>query len=166
MMFLTQETGTIQPVGIVLIVGFVIILILCVRHDKKKSKQLGEETDKKFDGKIADGDSENFITTDRELVMRFAYGITSGYNVFKLNAIAYVMTAWDLTSRQWVFALYDENKKCIQGQQFISTKKNPVNTKAYVFTKTKEESIDMWELIHSHVPNAKHVGLGFKEIEE
>lgn len=46
----------------------------------------------------------------------------------------------------------------------ISNKKNPVSAKAYIFT--EEECIDVWELIYIHVPNAKHVGLGCKELEE
>lgn len=164
MILLTEEGAKIQPFGWVLIIGFLIVFIFGLIYDKKKSKKFSQEIDKKFEGKSVDGGYGSFITDDNELVMRFLGINMSGYKIFRLDNVAYVMTAWDYSIRKWVFALYDEKRKIIKGQEFVSTKRKPHRTKAYF--QSDEEAVNLWELVHKHVPDAKHVGLYFKDIEE
>lgn len=164
MILLTQEAKTIHPVALVCIIGFIIVFILCLIYDKKKAKKFSENFLKEYEGKMADGDAVFFITTERELVMPYIAPTFSGYKIFKLDEVAYVMTAWDRTCKSWILALYDKNKKSIKGKEFRSTKKKPLKAKAY-FT-TDAEAIERWEMIHKYVPDAKHVGIYFKDRED
>lgn len=168
MILLTQETEPMTPMGWALIIGLAIILVWAVWYDRNKAKGLDEAMDKMFEGKVADGNDKFFITTDQQLVVRSAFVNYSSYDIFSLDKVAYVVTCLDWNRKSkiklWIFALYDENKKCIKGQQFISTKKQPRNQKAYLFAASEKEANEMWELVHKHVPEAKHVGKFFKDI--
>lgn len=162
MITLAQETGKIQPMGYVLIVGFAIILIWGLIHDRKKAGQFKGEIDKMFQDKIAGTCGNYIITTDNRLVEKFDLGIGSGYSMFSLADVAYIMTYRDSTVKTWKLALYDSNKKRIKGQKFDSRKKKASKTGADFIT--KGEDIELRDFIHSYVPQAKLVGLGFKEI--
>ncbi len=152
-----------NPVGIILIVGFAAILVWAVMKDKKQSGQFKEEILKRYDGKKLAGNDVTFITNEGELVMLGNLRGAAICDSYKLDNVAYVMTCYDRTPRSWVFALYDANKKVIYGQQFASSKKQPTKKRAYVFT--DENSVNyMWELVHSQVPSAKRVGMYFKDI--
>lgn len=166
MILLTQEAEPMTPMGWALIIGFALILVWGLWYDRNKAKKLDRTADKLFEGKVADGNDKFFITTDGQLVVRSAFVNYSSYNIFSLDTVAYVMTCWDETSKMWIFALYDANKKSIKGRQFISTKKNPKNQKAHLFASSEKEANAMWELVHKYVPKAKHVGMYFRDIKE
>uniref|UniRef100_UPI004056B6E5 hypothetical protein n=1 Tax=Acetatifactor sp. TaxID=1872090 RepID=UPI004056B6E5 len=169
MILLAQEEAAITPVGWVLIIGFLAVLIFGLIYDKKKAKKFDEELDKKFDGQMEDGNRGLFVTPDRELVSRYSVGNYSGYETFKLDAIKYVMVAYDNTRgcRFWVVGLYDENKKIIKGKRYLSTKKKPSNARAY-FTHfpTEKDAEFLWEFVHKHVPEAQRVEKFFKDLKE
>lgn len=165
MLLLTQETAQIQPVGIVLIVGFAIILIFGFIYDRKKAGKFNGEIDRMTEGKVA-GSLGNFtITTDNNLIVRFDAGTGSGYSIFPLAGVAYIMTAHDNTANSWILALYDADRKPVKGEKYDSRKKRPAREKAYFFTK-KEEGMEYRDLIHNYAPQAKLVGKYFKDIEE
>lgn len=162
MILLTQEAGQIQPMGWVLIIGFVLVLILAVCYDKKKAKKLNEELDAELANKIA-GTCGNFtVTTDNKLVTRFGAGAGSGYCFFSLDEVAYIMLCRDDTTRSWVLGLYGEDKKLIKGEKFNSNKKKAAKERAQFFV--KGEDIELRDFVHQYVPGAKLVGKYFKEL--
>lgn len=166
MILLAQESAKIQPMGWVLIIGFLAFFIFGLIYDKKKAKKFDEELDKKFEGQMEDGNKGLFVTPDRELVSRYGVGNFSGYEMFKLDAIKYVMIAYDNTRgcRYWVVGLYDENKKIIKGMKHMSTKKKPSSTRAYFTHFPTEQAAEVvWEFVHKHVPDAERVGKFFKD---
>ncbi|MBQ8039855.1 MAG: hypothetical protein IJ274_08320 [Lachnospiraceae bacterium] len=148
-------------VGIILVVVIVAVMVWAIMYDKKKSGQFDEEVDKLFADKKVYGNEVIFITQDNELVARYHSGGVSGYKLFKLDDVKYVMSCWDSTSKCWQIGLYNEKKKSIPGEDHKSSKKKPLKTKA-IF-RGKSEDVEFLEMIMKFAPNAELVGLYFKE---
>ena len=114
------ESAKIQPMGWVLIIGFVVVLVVGVivgsRIDKKRAGQFEIEEAKRFEGKKVYGNEAVFITSDNELVIRYHSAGIKGYKIFKLENVKYIMSCWDSTVKQWYIGLYDEKKKGIKGE--------------------------------------------------
>ncbi len=163
MMILTQSTGAITPVGWVLIIGFLVILIWGIFYDRKKAKNYSGEIDKSFEGKVADGNDVLFVTTDGELVSRFSSEGLSGYEVYKLDDIAYVMSAWDSSAGRWQLGIYDSRKKSVKGLRYSSRKTKPAKARGIFFV--SEEPIEMREFVLKHAPKAVLVGKYFGEFK-
>ncbi len=160
-----SESAKIQPMGWVLIIGFVVLLVGGViigrKIDKKNSGKFDAETDMKFADKIAEGNRNIFITTDKELVLRYKNMGQSGYKLYKLEGIKYIMSCWDSTSKCWRIGLYNEKKKLVPGEDHKAGKKKVFNTKASF--PAKSESVEFLEMIMKYAPDAELVGLYFKE---
>lgn len=163
--FALTESAKIQPMGWVLIIGFVVVLVVGViigsRIDKKNKALFAEEEAKRFEGKKVYGNDAIFITSDNELVMRYATTGVSGYKIFKLEDIKYIMSCWDPGSKCWHTGLYNEKKKPIPGEDHKSSKKQPLKTKGYFQGRT--ENVEFLEMLLEYVPQAQLVGRSFKE---
>lgn len=163
MMILTQSTGAITPVGWVLIIGFVIVFIWGMFYDRKKAKNYSWKIDKSFEGKVADGNDVLFVTTDGELVSRFLSEGLRGYEVYKLDDIAYVMNAWDSSAGVWQLGIYDSRKKSVKGLRYSSGKSTPAKAGGIFFF--AEEPIEMREFVLKHAPKAVLVGKYFRQFQ-
>lgn len=159
------ESAKIQPMGWVLIIGFVVILVVGViiggRVDKKNRAKFEEEEAKRFEGKKVYGNDVVFITSDNELVVRYDSTGLRGYKIFKLENVKYIMSCWDSTVKQWYIGLYDEKKKGIKGEDHNSGTK-PFR-KAGAGFHGRSEDVEFLEMIMKFVPDAQLVGLYFKE---
>ncbi len=161
MVLVTQGGGQISPVGIVLIVGFVIILIWAVRHDKKMAKQFEVDFKKGMDGKVAGSRGDFFLMTDNKLVVKYVQAKGCWCEVFPLENVSYIMTAHD-GDIGWGLSLYDVNKKLIKGEKFIYGRKKAMKADARFFT--KGEDIELRDFLLGYLPKAKPVKKYFKEV--
>lgn len=155
------ESAKIQPVGWVLIIGFVVVLVWAILYDKKKSKQFDDNVDEMFADKKVYGNEVTFITSDNELVNRYSWAGVSGYTLYKLDSVKYIISCWDPAAKQWYTGLYNEKKKCIVGEEHSSGKKRVRKSKAGFFGDS--ENVEYLEMLLKFAPNAELVGMGFKE---
>lgn len=160
-----SESAKIQPMGWALIIGFVVILVVGViigsKIDKKNSSQFDAEVDKQFADKLVCGNRNIFITSDNELVLRYKETGRSGYKLYPLNGVKYIMSCWDSSTKCWRIGLYNEKKKLVAGEDHKAGKKKVFNTKASF--PAKSESVEFLEMIMKYTPDAELVGLYFKE---
>ena len=159
------EGAKIQPMGWVLIIGFLVLLvggvIIGSIIDKKNRAIFAEVEAKRFEGKKVYGNDNIFITSDNELVFRYAAAGTRGYKIFKLEDIKYVMSCWNYQAKSWSLNLYNEKKKVVVGEDHKSSKKNPLKAKAYF--NSRNENVEFIEMLLQFAPTAQLVGMGFKE---
>lgn len=155
------EGAKIQPIGWVLIIGFLVIIVWAVWYDKKRSGKFDEEVDKLFADKKVYGNEAVFITKDNELVVRNHSMGVSGYKIFKMEDVKYIMSCWDYQSKSWHLNLYNEKKKVVVGEEHKSAKKKPLKAKAYF--STRNENVEFIEMLLQFAPTAQLVGMGFKE---
>lgn len=155
------ESAKIQPMGWALIIGFSVVLIWAILYDKKKSKQFDNKVDKMFADKKVCGNDALFITSDNELVNRYSWAGVSGYSLYKLDSVKYIISCWDSAANQWYLGLYNEKKKRIVGEAHSSGKKKVRKAKAGFFGDS--ENVELIEMILKYAPNAELVGMGFKE---
>lgn len=158
---LLAEGAKIQPVGWVLIIGFVALMIYLVIYDKKNAKKFDEEFEKQFQDKKAFGNDRIFITTENELVLREKVNGAGGYQIFKLEDVRYIMSTWDFTIKMWHIGLYGDNKKAIKGEGYHSGKKG--GRKVTAVFRFRGEDEQLIEMLVNHMPQAQLVGMGFKE---
>lgn len=156
------ESAKIHPIGWVLIIGFLVVMVWAVWYDKKKSGKFNEEIDKLFADNKVYGNEVMFITKDNELVIRYHIMGVSGYKIFKLDDVKYMMSYWNFQTKSWHQTLYNEKKKVVVGEEHKSAKKKPLKAKAY-FQDGHTEDVEFIEMILKFVPNAEVVGMGFKE---
>ncbi len=155
------ESAKIQPMGWVLIIGFVVVLVWAILYDKKKSKQFDDNVDKMFADKKVYGNEATFITSDNELVNRYSWAGVSGYTLYKLDSVKYIISCWDSAAKQWYIGLYNEKKKRVVGEAHSSGKKSVRKSKAGFFENS--ENVEFIEMLLKFAPNAELVGMGFKE---
>ncbi len=159
------EGAKIQPMGWVLIIGFVVVLVVGMIIggiiDKKNRGLFAEKEAKRFEGKKVYGDDAVFITSDNEVVIRYASAGVRGYKIFKLEEIKYLMSCWDPGSKCWHIGFYNEKKKVVVGEDHKSSKKTPLKAKAYF--QERGEDVEFLELILKFAPGVQLVGRSFKE---
>ena len=162
---LLTEGAKIQPMGWVLIIGFIVVLVVGMIIggiiDKKNRGLFAQKEAKRFEGKKVYGDDTIFITSDNELVIRYASAGVRGYKIFKLEGIKYILSFWNPVDKIWCLGLYNEKKKNIVGEDHKSSKKNPLKAKAYF--RTKSEDVEFVEMLVKFIPNAELAGMSFKE---
>ena len=155
------ESAKMPLIGWVLIIGFLVVMVWAVWYDKKKSGKFDEEIDKLFADNKVYGNDTIFITKDNELVVRYHYQAVSGYKIFKLEDVKYIMSCWDHSSKCWILNLYNEKKKAVVGEDHKSTKRKPLKATAHF--STRNENVEFIEMLFKFVPNAELVGMYFKE---
>lgn len=159
------EGAKIQPMGWVLIIGFLVLLvggvIIGSIIDKKNRAIFAEVEAKRFEGKKVYGNDNIFITSDNELVFRYAAAGARGYKIFKLEDVKYIMSCWDHSSKCWILNLYNEKKKAVVGEDHKSTKRKPLKATAHF--STRNENVEFIEMLLQFAPTAQLVGMGFKE---
>ena len=148
-------------VGIIVVIAIVAIVVWAIMFDKKRAAQFDEKVEQLFADKKVFGNETIFITPENELVTRYHSGGVSGYKIFKLADVKYIMSCWDSSSNCWQIGLYNEKKKSIVGEDHKSTKKNPLKAKA-IF-QGKSENVEFLEMVMKFAPEAQLVGLYFKE---
>ena len=148
-------------VGIIVVVAIVAIFVWAIMFDKKRAAQFDEKVEQLFADKKVFGNETIFITPENELVTRYHSGGVSGYKIFKLADVKYIMSCWDSSTKCWRIGLYNEKKKLVAGEDHKAGKKKVFNTKASF--PAKSESVEFLEMIMKYTPDAELVGLYFKE---
>lgn len=155
------ESAKMSPIGWVLIIGLIVVIVWAIWYDKKRSGKFDEEIDKLFADKKVYGNDTIFITKDNELVIRYHYQAVSGYKIFKLEGIKYILSFWNPVDKIWCVGLYNEKKKNIVGEDHKSAKRKPLKAKAYF--RTKSEDVEFIEMLVKFIPDAELAGMSFKE---
>ncbi len=150
-----------MKIAILLVIVIVAIFVWAIMYDKKRAGQFDEEFAKKFADKKVYGNDKIFITSENELVIGYHINGVSGYKIFKLSDVKYIMSCWDFTTKCWHMGLYNEKKKSVVGEDHKSTKKNPLKAKA-IF-QDRNEDVEFLEMLMKFAPDAELVGLYFKE---
>ena len=136
--------------GILLIVGFIAIVVVCVMLDKK-----GNE---KFDKMIAETypvkeafNKDVFVTERGELLVFQGSGTLKGYKKWMLSDVAYVNT-----DGRGNFSLGDSANKAMKGEYLTPSKKKFLKEKAYSSFYIGEKEFDgLAEFIKKHAPYVK-----------
>ncbi len=109
-------------IGVGLVVGFVIIIILCVIADKKANKKFAKMIEEKY--KYKDQAGKLGITENNQIMLEYGSGTLVGYKVWNLEDITYVgMSTIPATSMSFCFM--DDNKKAMKGE-YLTPSKKPV----------------------------------------
>ena len=141
-----------SPVGILLVVGFVIIFIICLYVDKKTSKKFSSEISQKYQAQ--DSFENIFITANGDLLYYLPSGTLVGYKKWNIKDIAYVSTY------RGSFSILDSNKKEMRGEYLTPSKKN-VKEKLYVsFTVGPDKANQYVEFIKKHGSHIQHLSAG------
>lgn len=155
------EGAKMPLIGWVLIIGLIVVIVWAIWYDKKRSGKFDEEIDKLFADNKVYGNDTIFITKDNELVVRYHYQAVSGYKIFKLEDVKYIMSCWDHSSKCWILNLYNEKKKAVVGEDHKSTKRKPLKATAHF--STRNENVEFIEMLLQFAPTAQLVGMYFKE---
>ena len=121
-----KEKG-MPPAGIFIIIGFVILITLCIIADKNKNKKFKA----KIEGEYKKIDSSgNYSITDRgELMLYLPSGSLVGYKVWNLHDIAFIAIN-DLKPSMRSLSVLDANKKAMKGE-YLTPSKKPLKEYSY-----------------------------------
>ena len=108
------------PAGIFIIIGFVILITLCIIADKNKNKKFRAKIESEYNKIDSSG---NYSITDRgELMLYLPSGSLVGYKVWNLSDIAYIGIS-DLKPSMKSLSILDANKKAMKGTYLTPSKK-------------------------------------------
>ena len=110
------------PAGLLLIIGFCIIVIIAVIFDKSASKKF--EANFKSENPVKANLKDMSITENGKLVFYLPSGTLVGYKVWNLNEIGYIST------NRSKFSILDKNMNVMAGE-YMTPSKKPVKEKAY-----------------------------------
>ena len=79
-----------SPAGVALIIGFIVILIVCIMIDKKGSEKFKKQIEERYPVKEAYGRA--YVTEKGELLYRLESGTVLGYKKWNISDIAYIAT--------------------------------------------------------------------------
>lgn len=145
------------PVGYVLIVGFVVVLAVCLYADKNTSKKFSVEISEKYPA--LDSFENIFVTDKGEVLYYLPSGTIAGYKKWNLQDIAYVNTY------RGSFCVLDSNKKELRGEYLTPSKKKLLKEKTYVsFTVGPDTAKQYVDFIQKHGPHIQHMIAG--EVKE
>lgn len=145
-----------SPAGIILIVGFVVVFVVCLYVDKNASKKFEHEISEKYQAQ--DSFENIFVTAKGELLYYLPSGTLVGYKKWNLQDIAYVSTY------RGRFSILDSNKKEMRGEYLTPSKKN-LKEKVYVsFTVGPDKAEQYVDFIKKHGSHIQHLSAG--EVKE
>jgi|UPI0004907AB8 hypothetical protein len=115
---------SVKPfLGIGLVIGFVIIIILCVIADSNSKKKFMKNINENYKAKDKCG-RRLFITENDDVLLELGSGTLPGYKKWNIDDIAYV--GMSTTNRKMVsFCFMDETKKAMKGE-YLTPSKKPV----------------------------------------
>ena len=99
-------------IGAALVVGFIVIVVLCVLADSKSKKKFMNMIQETY--KIKDKSGQIIITSNNEIMFSVPSGTLPGYKKFALEDIAYV--GFYVNRGQKSFSILDSNEKTMKGE--------------------------------------------------
>lgn len=109
-----------QFIGPALVVGFVVILILCIIADKNSSKKFKAKIENEY--KLKESMGSISITENNEIMLYCASGTVAGYKLWPLEDVVYFGTS-TIPATNCVFCFMDDNKKAMKGTYLTPSKK-------------------------------------------
>ena len=145
-----------QPLGVIIIVGFVLLLVICIFIDKNTSKKFSNEIKEKYP--VKDLFENAYVTDKGELLYHCPSGTLNGYKKWNLKDISYISTY------RGSFSVLDHNKKAMRGEYLTPSRKKLLKEKAYAtFTVCPDKVYEYVEFIKKHGTHIQHLSGG--EIE-
>lgn len=146
------------PQGIAIIVGFIVLLIVCIVIDKKASKKFFKEIGEQYPPKDALGSS--YVTEKGELLFSLGSGTMPGFKKWNLSDIAYIATY------KGEFSFLDKDGKAMRGEYLVPSKKKLIKERAYVSFYIGVGHIDGFvAFVKKHGPHIKH-SIGGKVVQD
>lgn len=141
------------PTGIALIVGFVVILIICIFIDKNTNKRFSNEIKEKYP--IKDSLGSIYVTEKGELLYYCPSGTIKGYKKWNLEEVGYISTY------RGEFSLLDHNRKAMRGEYLTPSKKKLLKEAAYRTLPVGVGKVDMYvEFIKKYGTHIQHISAG------
>ena len=142
-----MSSETLKAVlGIALVVGFIVIIVLCVMADKNANKKFMKKIADTY--KIKEKSGNMVLTTNNEIMFSLVSGTLNGYKLFRLEDIAYVGFYHRGTEK--TFSFLDENKKAMKGEYLTPSKKPLAQKKMAAFPTNSAEFDQIYDFIKNH----------------
>ena len=146
------------PAGIALVVGFIVILIVCIIFDKKGNEKFKKQMEEQYPVKEAFGRA--YVTEKGELLYRLESGTVLGYKKWNLSEIAYIATY------RGEFSFVDKDGNTMRGEYLTPSKKQFLKEKAYAsFNVGIDKVKDFVAFVKKHGPHIEH-SVGGKVVQD
>ena len=146
-------SGNASPwLGIALVVGFVVIIVLCVMADKNSDKKF--KTKIETEHQLKDREGNLVITTANEVMLYLPSGTLCGYKKWNLEDISYVgMNTIPASSCSYCFM--GEDMKPMTGEYLTPSKKPLVQRKQSAFPSGRDDLEKVYQFIKKHKPDVR-----------
>ena len=133
-------------IGAALVVGFIVIIVLCVLADSKSKKKFMNMIQETY--KIKDKSGQIIITSNNEIMFSVPSGTLPGYKKFALEDIAYV--GFYVNRGQKSFSFLDSNKKAMKGEYLTPSKKPLLQKGMAAFSMSSGEQDQIFEFVKKY----------------
>lgn len=133
-------------IGAALVVGFIVIVVLCVLADSKSKKKFMNMIQETY--KIKDKSGQIIITSNNEIMFSVPSGTLPGYKKFALEDIAYV--GFYVNRGQKSFSFLDSNKKAMKGEYLTPSKKPLLQKGMAAFPMSSGEQDQIFEFVKKY----------------
>lgn len=147
----------IPPAGIAIIVGFVVILIICIMADKKGNAKFKKKIEEQYPAK--ETLDRAYVTEKGELLFRWESGTVLGYKKWNLNDIASIATY------RGEFGFLDKDGKAMCGEYLTPSKKPVLEIKQVNFQIGISSVDNLVAFVKKHGPHIQHT-VGGKVVED
>lgn len=146
-----------SPIGIAIIVGFIVILIICLMFDKKGNEKFKKQIEEQYP--VKESFARAYVTEKGELLYRLESGTVLGYKKWNLNDIAFIATY------RGEFGFLDKDGNTLCGEYLTRTKK-PVLEKKQVNFLIGISNVDkLVAFVKKHGPHIEH-SVGGKVVQD
>ena len=146
------------PVGIALIVGFIVILIVCIMIDKKGNEKFKKQLEEQYP--VKEAFDRAYVTEKGELLYRLESGTVLGYKKWNIRDIAYIATY------RGEFSFLDKDGKAMLGEYLTPSKKKFLKEKAYASFNVGVSNLkDFVAFVKKHGPHIEH-SVGGKVVQD
>ena len=147
----------IPPAGIAIIVGFIVILIICIIVDKNGNAKFKKKIEEQYPTK--ETFDRAYVTENGELLFRWESGTVLGYKKWNLSDIAYIATF------KGEFSFSDKDGNTLRGE-YLTPSKKPVKEKGYATFYVGIDKVKNYvAFVKKHGPHIQHT-VGGKVVED
>lgn len=140
-------------IGVALVVGFVVIIVLCVLADGKSKKKFMQKIQNDY--KIKDKEGRMILTSNNELMFSLPSGSLPGYKLFRLEDIA--IAGFERTRGQRCFCFFDASGKTLKGEYLTPSKKPLLQKTMTAFPMNSGEDEQIFEFIKKHKSDVRKI---------
>ena len=115
------------PTGIMLIIGFLVILAVCIWIDKNSNKKFAQKIDEEYP--LVEKLGAAWVTEKGELLFYCGSGTLLGYKKWNLKEVAYIGTH-SSGPMKGEFSFYDKNGEVMRGE-YLTPSRKPLKEKMY-----------------------------------